>query len=133
MTTIKTQTWWFNQPVLDECESLLFEVPANCTQGKRAVGGKLFGTTQRLIFVPNRMDGRLGGRIVIIPRDEISSVAKADVTWAITEIFSGAHVPRMSVLARDGTQYMFVVNPIDSNIAMVSSYLTQDDHVTDKG
>jgi len=133
MTTIKTQTWWFNQPVLHECESLLFEVPANYTQGKRAVGGKLFGTTQRLMFVPNRMDGRLGGRIVTIPRDDISSVTKADATWTITEIFSGAIVPRMSVLLHDGTQYMFVVNSIDANIATVNSYLTQDDHVTDKG
>jgi hypothetical protein len=133
MTRIETQTWWFNQPVLDECESLLIEVRANYTQGKRAVGGKLFGTTQRLLFVPNRMDRRLGGRIVTIPRDEISSVTKADATWAITEIFSGAHVPRMSVLLRDGTQYMFVVNSIDANIATVNSYLIQDDHVTDKG
>ncbi|MCU0714478.1 MAG: hypothetical protein MUC43_20710 [Pirellula sp.] len=85
------------------------------------------------MFVPNRMDGRLGGRIVTIPRDEISSVTKADATWTITEIFSGAIVPRMSVLLHDGTQYMFVVNSIDANIATVNSYLTQDDHVTEKG
>lgn len=131
MTAIKSQDWWFNQPVFHESESNVFEVPANYSQGYRAVGGKLFGSTQRLIFVPNRIDAKLGGRVVSIPRDQITNVSKVARSWSVFEIFSGALVPRMSVMLHDGTRFLFVVNSIDENITLLLSYLSKNDDSTE--
>jgi len=51
----------FPEPNLGPGESVNYSWLANRTQNNwRAVGGKLFLTTTRLIFKPNQLDDKLG-------------------------------------------------------------------------
>ena len=55
--------YWFGPPPdLADDEHWLAHVAANRTQGKRAVGGGLHVTNHRLLFSPNLIDARLGGK-----------------------------------------------------------------------
>lgn len=125
MSAITTQDLWFNQPVLDENETVYFELPANYSQGRRAVGGKLFASTHRLVFVPNRVEAKLYGKVVSIPKSEIVNVSKVDATFSIFELFSGAILPRLSVRLRDGSEYRFVVNFLEEALSRFDWYLAR--------
>lgn len=63
---------WFPDPELDADEVVSFQAASNLFRGKRTIGGLLSVTDHRLVFVPNRLDGVLGGK-----RTEISL---ADIT-----------------------------------------------------
>src|ERR1051325_9657973 len=90
MPAIEPDDSWFNRPVLDDGETVVKSYPANHTQGKRAVGGKLFLTTRRLVFVPNRLDSRMGGQIWEASRCIIRRVGRVGPHFSIVELFSGA-------------------------------------------
>src|SRR5205823_1300502 len=48
-------------PLLGPNEVAVWSGPANRTQGWRAVGGKLFVTDQRVVFIPHSFDRKTGG------------------------------------------------------------------------
>lgn len=108
----------------------MFEIPANYSQGNLAVGGKLFGSTDRLVFVPNRIDACLGGRVLSIPKTQIFDVKPVPRSLSFTGLFSGSLVPRMSVTLHDGTQHRFVVNSINRSIELMLAYLSSEDPLT---
>lgn len=65
---------WFRAPALDCGEIVAFQAPANMFKGRRSVGGQVTVTDKRFQFVPNRLDGLLGGRTVDIARSDITGV-----------------------------------------------------------
>lgn len=115
MVQFRKQNFWFNEPVLASGEDVLFEIPANHTQGRRAVGGKCFATKERFLFVPNRMDAVLGGSPLEIRTDTITDVSVSPPKYSVGELFSGAWRSRLAVTA-DSAQYLFVVNKLELTI-----------------
>ena len=110
MTAIKFQNTWFNEVQLFDGEKIIFSCPSNHTQGKRAVGGKLFVTNQRIAFIPNRLDANMGGMALEVPVSEITSIGTDKPHFTITEIFSGAWRTRLAIHSSDRAPQYFVVN-----------------------
>lgn len=130
MTAIKPENAWFNQLQLSEREKVLLSYPANHTQGKRAVGGKLFVTNGRIAFAPNRIDANLGGYTWEIPLSDYASAGTDKPRLRITEIFSGAWRTRLVIHASGGgVEYFVVGNPEKVAGELSAAVLTQAAHV----
>ena len=97
MTAIKPENAWFNEVQLSDGEEVILSYPSNHTQGKRAVGGKLFVTNYRIAFAPNRIDANMGGMTIEMPLSEITSIGTDKPHIRITEIFSGAWRTRLAI------------------------------------
>lgn len=103
---------------LDEGEELRISLAANRTQnGRRAVGGKLFVTSNRLAFRPHDFDAALCGRSATVPLSDVASVgvepATRDVATALRNplatLFGGALTDRLRIETTDGREELFVV------------------------
>ena len=101
MTAIKPEDAWFNRIEQHPGEHILLSYPANHTQGKRAVGGKIFVTNYRIAFAPNRAEVGMGGKTMEFPVANITEVATDKPHYRITEIFSGAWRKRLAVASRE--------------------------------
>lgn len=123
MIAIETEDLWFNRPVLSGEETVVASYPANHTQGKRAVGGKLFLTPRRLIFVPNRMDAVLGGKTWDAAVETVLTISRDRPHIHIMEIFSGALRSRLAVSTSSGAREFFVVNGLDRVIADLTGHI----------
>ncbi len=98
-------SWWLAKPDLQDGEHVAWSVPANRTQGGRAVGGKLLLTEQRLIFTPNRVEVLTHGRRWECKRAVVESVGTLDRTGGP---FDGGLVRRVRI-DHDGSVDLFVV------------------------
>ena len=115
MIVTKPANFWFNDLQPSEGEQILISYPANHTQGKRAVGGKLFVTNHRIAFAPNRIDAQIGGLPIEIPISEITSVSTDKPRFSITEVFSGAFRTRLAIHRQPMCSEFFVVStPTDT-------------------
>lgn len=104
---------WVKQPILNESESLGLVYPANHTRNSwRAVGGKLFVTNKRIIFVPNILDDKLAGKPVEIAHEQVSEIFVQERSVSIKELFSGGLRERLGIRLDDGTAHLFVVNDL---------------------
>ena len=126
MTAIKTENAWFNDIQLSELEEVMLSYPANHTQGKRAVGGKLFVTNCRLAFAPNRIDANMGGKTWEMPLSDFKTADTDKPRLRITELFSGAWRKRLAVHAQlGGVEYFVVGNPQKVSGEISRAILTQ--------
>ena len=125
MVKITKQNFWFNMPILTEGEDLQFEILANHTQSKRAVGGKIFVTSERLLFAPNRLDSLTGGLTVDIAISTVLGATKSPPVYSLSEMFSGAFRSRLCLhTERDGDRF-FVVNQLEKTIQRFGEYLAR--------
>jgi hypothetical protein len=103
--------YWFGPPPqLAADERWVTHLPANRSQGKRAVGGGLHVTNQRLLFSPNIIDAKLGGKPWSCPLSDIASVGIQRRRFSLLEMFSGGWVDRVRVDFHDGRRELFVVS-----------------------
>lgn len=93
---------------------------ANHTQhAQRAVGGRLFLTTHRLLFEPNAFDAATGGQPWAAP---LVQVAHAGVTKVdLSQFFGGGLRRRLVVVFTDGSEALFVVNGAASKAAAITA------------
>lgn len=66
--------WFVKSPLLRPNEQVVFDRLANRQVGWRALGGRLVGTQERLIFTPNVVDSRTGGEEWSIPLRDVRGV-----------------------------------------------------------
>src|SRR5665647_1413536 len=90
-------TWFGPPPELLPDERWWSYAAANRAQGKRAVGGRLHVTTQRLLFLPNVIDARLGGKPWSCALAEVGNVCVEPGRFALTELFSGGLRDRLRI------------------------------------
>lgn len=89
-------------------EQVLWSCLANRTQNRwRAVGGKLFVTNQRLVFLPHFFDAALKGDKWVADRSDVTSVGTVPPAGGA---FSGGLRERVAVQVKDGSTSLFVVN-----------------------
>ena len=101
--------WFGPPPTLADNEHWLLNLAANRTQGKRAVGGGLHVTNERVLFCPNVIDARLGGKAWSCQRVEITSIGIARGRFSLLEMFSGGLTDRLRFDLVDGEQELFVI------------------------
>ncbi len=77
--------------------------------GGRPLGGKLYVTSERLLFGPHLIDAALGGSRRMISRQEIDGVEQSEE----------GRSPRLVVTLADGETVTFVINDIDGAIAAI--------------
>lgn len=122
---IESQASEFNEMQTDG-EVVIQSFPANHTQGKRAVGGKLILTNRRLAFVPHRMELNMGGKMWELVLSDFSTAGIDKPRWKISEIFSGAWRTRMAIHAQVGeVQYFVVGSAIKVSQELSMAILTQ--------
>ena len=93
------------EPELHGRELVEWAVRANRSQGNRAVGGRLFLTSERLVFVPNRLDDVLGGESWSRSRQDVDDVA---VEPRGLNPLSGALRRRLRIVFPDGVEFFVV-------------------------
>jgi hypothetical protein len=102
--------WFGPPPALADNEQWVAHLAANRSQGKRAVGGGLHVTTERLLFCPNAIDARLGGKPWSCTRAEVAGVGVQRPSYSPLELFSGGLVDRLRFDLNDGRRELFVVS-----------------------
>ena len=133
MTTIKTENGWFNQIDLLDGEEVVLSYPSNHSQGKRAVGGKLFLTNQRVAFAPNRFDANQGGLAFDIPLSRITSIATDSPRIRLSEIYSGALRTRLAIHGGIDQVNFFVVSHPDIVVSQITMALKRIAEQTSTG
>lgn len=103
--------YWFGPPpALVDDERWIAHVPGNRSQGKRAVGGGLHVTSKRLLFTPNIVDAKLGGKAWYCALADVESVGIEPGRISLFELFSGGLRDRLAIQLRDGSRELFVVD-----------------------
>jgi hypothetical protein len=72
----------FPELELDGAETIAFQAPCEplfSSVCHRQIGGRVTVTNSRFVFVPNRLDGLLGGKGIDIAREDNADVTVA--TW----------------------------------------------------
>lgn len=80
---------------------------AALSEGRTAKGGRLFVTTDRVVFRPGLRSRIFGAAAVSIPR---SAIAAVQVEPRRSGLFTGGFRHRLVVRLDDGTHYHFAVN-----------------------
>jgi hypothetical protein len=103
-------SWWLAKHEAREAESVVWSIKANRTQGKRAVGGKLFITTERVLFSPHLVDAALGGKRAAI---ELSSLIAVERQPKGGDRLAGGLRDRLRLVIDGAPDELFVVNQLD--------------------
>ncbi|MBW2463638.1 MAG: hypothetical protein JRH11_18445 [Deltaproteobacteria bacterium] len=120
--------FWFGPPPEFEAgEEWVAHYAANRTQRKRAVGGGLHITNQRVLFCPNVVDRSLGGQPWECAVAEVSSVSAEPGRFSLAELFSGGLRTRLRVDLRDGATQFFVVARVAEAQEKLSAMLATAD------
>jgi hypothetical protein len=104
--------YWFGpDPHLAHDEAFVASYPANRTQGKRAVGGGLHFTTQRLLFSPNLIDAGLGGKAWECAHADVTAAGVEPGRFSLLELFSGALAKRLRVEIGERAEFFVIRDP----------------------
>lgn len=87
-------------PELAADELLRYEGPANCFRGKEAVGGRLYLTSTRLVFISHKWNLQTGKTALLLKH--ITAVAPRKTMGLISN--------GLAVTTTEGTAFHFVVN-----------------------
>jgi hypothetical protein len=103
---------------LRDSESLIFRCRANRSVGRRALGGHLYLTNQRLVFEPRLIDRLLSREgLLEVP---LTRVAAADVAPRGAGLFDGSRRRRLRVREIDESEELFVVSRPDDLAAEIT-------------
>jgi hypothetical protein len=100
---------------LQQGETLVTSFRANRTQGKRAVGGSLHLTSQRVVFRPHIIDRATGGETWEAPLSAVTAVTVAPKGGSA---FDGSLRDRLAISTNLETS-LFVVNKLPAVIATI--------------
>ena len=92
---------------LRESEALIFRRRANRTVGRRARGGRLYLTDQRLVFEPSLLERLLSRKGFW--EASLANVATVDVAPPGGGRFDGSAIRRLRIRQTDGLEELFVV------------------------
>jgi hypothetical protein len=105
------------QDMLEDDEQLIWSRRANRTQGPaRAVGGRLYLTNRRLLFLPHALDGDIEGHVWWCPVSEIADIGEEPRTW---NPFDGGMRRRLRVTPKRGEPSLFVINKLRDAVHVI--------------
>lgn len=104
-------SWMFPRPRLHANEILQAQLYANHVQNGRAVGGRLYITSQRLVFEPSRMEQLLRGKSWEMQRSDLVETGTRGRGWDI--LAGGLRRSRLVIDRRSGPSEVFVVSHAD--------------------
>jgi hypothetical protein len=98
-------------------EQVILKRAANRTVGSLAVGGRLFLTTERLVFVPHAFERLLGRSSAWI---ELPAIAEVGAEPRTGGLFDGGLRSRLRVARDTGEKELFVVGDIGELVESIS-------------
>ena len=118
----KIGSWWLASIKAAKNEEIELSYPANRTQtSNRAVGGKLYITNMRCIFLPHWFDFVSGGKRMEFPLSELES---ASVEPKGGERFGGGLRDRLKLTHKIGLE-LFVVDKLEKVIESICSKIAK--------
>lgn len=111
---------------LDEGEELTAKHPANYFRGDdRPLGGRLYLTDRRAIFLPHRIDAFFGGQPTVLPYPDIRRVG---VETPDDRDAGERNIPdRLRVEMVDGTAHLFLVSKLGTALERMEDALERGD------
>lgn len=103
--------WFGAPPELAPDEKFLRSFAANRMQGRRAVGGGLHLTTRRILFCPNAIDARLGGKRWECSHADVTGIGVEPASTSFWAMFTSARIERLRVALTTGPELFVVRNP----------------------
>lgn len=113
--------YWVPDPELEQGEELRWQRSANRTRGSRAIGGRLFLTSRRLVFMPNRVDALFTARPWAAP---LGAVRDVGVESRDGNPFSGGLRKRLRLDFDHGPE-LFVIRNLDDVVTMMREATAQ--------
>lgn len=102
-------SWWLSSTEALPGEEIRFSKAANRTQSSgRAVGGKLFVTNYRILFLPHLADSATGGQKLLLPLAQVRHIGEQP---AGGDRLGGGLRDRLMIVHGGGTE-LFVVNQL---------------------
>lgn len=116
-------SWWTVKVEARPEENVLWSRRANRTEDAIARGGKLFLTTERLLFLPSRFEASNGVGPHSTERSSIISLRKQSRDVRSGGLFSGAARDRLGVRVDGQPDELYVVPRVDSVISRLREAL----------
>ena len=85
------------------------------------MGGKLFITTQRVIFLPNVVDDSLGANSLEFALESIIDLFVRKRSLSFKELFTGGLVDRLGIRLNDGQELLFVVSHVQKTMMAINA------------
>jgi hypothetical protein len=106
-------SWFLPAPDLQSGEQVLWHRPAQLTRSRGWVGGSLWVTNERVLFVPGRL---------VFPRQEVRQYQLGELESVGRENrdntpYTGGMRTRIRLAFRDGTTMLLAVKGLDEAIA----------------
>jgi hypothetical protein len=114
---------WCNRPVLEQNEVVLFSFRVLQSQGRIMVAGKLFLTSIRLVFAPDRITVDAAVHGWQAPRESISKVALHPPSHKLRDFLSGAMRTRVAVTTAAGSSSFFRADSPERLQAALTDYI----------
>lgn len=128
-------SWWVRGPEPRPGESVTAGYYANYLRADgRPIGGKLYLTTDRLVFCPHLIDAALGASATTIAIDDVEAVERFDPTDDANvgmEVAGGGTQERLLVRRRDDRDEFFIVNDLDGILETVGAVTADDPEVAE--
>jgi len=121
---------WHGELPLNEGERVLYSTRANRTAGRRAIGGRLVVTNQRIAFVPNRVEQHISAESGLLEgswvtdHDNVDDVRVSPRQIKVSTIFSGEWRTGVWVELRSGAGQRFLVPRATQAIAEIRDALS---------
>ena len=117
--------WWMSTFSLPDGETLLEKYPANYFGNRdRPLGGRLYLTDQRVVFLPHRLDSLLGGSSTDIPFESINGVYRE--TAEDRDNPESSIPDRLEIVEMSGIRHLFVLSDLDDGLNRLSDLLGID-------
>jgi hypothetical protein len=105
---------WVREPRIEDGETVTHRWAANHSRGRWAIGGRLFLTDRRLIFVPTILDRLMGQRDWACTLAEIRECGPPERT--LKNPMSVGIRRRLALRLRDGRDAYFVVDRLEEKV-----------------
>jgi hypothetical protein len=114
--------FYFREPELWEGETVVHRYRANWAPKVRAIGGELFLTSQRVMFVPHRVDALFGAKDWSYRREEIAQfeIAPKQLSGRQMGVW---RFERLRLTTRNGSEQVLVVKRLDSVLSEAQNWL----------
>jgi hypothetical protein len=115
-------SWLLPEPSLLPDERLLWRKPASLSL-RTAVGGALHITTERVVFIPNRLNWGKMRQTHEWPINQIEVVRVADRDFTP---YTGGMRKRMCLIMESGEPLLFVVKNLDETVREVQNAIAAE-------
>ncbi len=114
---------WTGEPTLASGEHILWQRLANRQQGpNRSMGGRIFLTELRVIFLPNRVDEATGGIAWCRDLSDIAAVTVEPRHFGVPFVTANVGLrKRLRIEARDAAVDLFLVNGLSEAVHRIEA------------